>query len=64
MSKTQESQEVKSIRAKIRETRKEMKEQGIKRTSCFNGGLSRIEWQYNARMFELETNLNEELKKS
>lgn len=45
------------IKAQIRRTRKEMRLKGIKRTSCFNGGLSGEVYSYNARMFELETQL-------
>ena len=30
---------VQEIKTQIKETRKEMKAMGIKRTSCFNGGL-------------------------
>ena len=46
---------LKEIKADIRETRKEMKAKGIKRTSCFNGGLYGEVYSYNARMFALET---------
>jgi len=45
------------IKALIKETRKEMKAKGIKRTSCFNGGLSTEVYSLNARMFQLETQL-------
>ncbi len=34
--------EIRDIQSKIRETRKEMKRKGIKRTSCFNGGGNRL----------------------
>ena len=47
----------KEIRAAIRETRKEMRAKGIKRISCFNGGLSGEIYSLNARMFSLETQL-------
>ena len=47
----------KEIKALIRETRKEMKAKGIKRTSCFNGGLQGEVYRLNARMFQLETEL-------
>lgn len=46
-----------SLKAQLRETRKEMKERGIKRTSCFNGGLSGDEYRLNAKLFELKTKL-------
>ena len=46
------------IKKQIRETRKEMKAKGIKRISCFNGGLSGEVYSLNARMFDLETKLD------
>jgi hypothetical protein len=49
--------DTKEIKAQILETRKEMKAKGIKRTSCFNGGLSSECYSLNARMFQLETEL-------
>ena len=54
------------IKALIKETRKEMKAKGIKRTSCFNGGLSTEVYSLNARMFQLETQLEaaEKIEKS
>lgn len=45
------------IQKEIKETRREMKTLGIKRTSCFNGGLSGETYRYNAKMFRLETEL-------
>jgi hypothetical protein len=50
--------EVQRIQAEIRETRAEMKELGVRRISCFNGGLSPIEYQFNNRIFQLETQLS------
>ncbi len=50
------------IKAEIRETRKEMKAKGIKRISCFNGGLSGEVYSLNARMFKLETDLASAIK--
>jgi len=47
----------KEIQAEIKATRKEMKMKGIKRTSCFNGGLHGEVYSLNARMFRLETEL-------
>ena len=47
------------IRKQIRETRKEMRAKGIKRISCFNGGLSGEVYSLNARMFQLETQLKD-----
>ena len=50
------------IKKQIRETRKEMKQLGIKRISCFNGGLSGDAYRLNARMFDLETKLDAAVK--
>ena len=47
------------IRKQIRETRKEMRAKGIKRISCFNGGLSGEVYSLNARLFQLETQLKD-----
>jgi hypothetical protein len=52
----QRQEQIKELRAEIRKTRAEMKERGIKRTSCFN----RVDcdtYRYNATMFQLETRL-------
>ena len=49
----------KEIRAQIRETRQEMKAKGIRRISCFNGGLSGEAYSMNARMFALELKLKD-----
>ncbi len=38
---------IQEIKAAIRETRKEMRAKGIKRTSCFNGGLSGEVYSYS-----------------
>jgi hypothetical protein len=40
-----------------------MKSMGVKRTSCFNGGLTPLEYSFNARMFRLETELKAETGK-
>ena len=45
---------VKEIRAEIRTLKSEMKAAGIKKTSCFNGGLTPETYRYNARLFELD----------
>lgn len=47
----------KQLRAQIKETRAEMRALGIKRRSCFNGGLGPDAYRLNARMFALETEL-------
>lgn len=49
--------EVQALTRQLREHRAEMKAAGIKKTSCFNGGLDRETYRFNARRFELETNL-------
>ena len=49
------------IRAAIRECCAEMRAKGIKRTSCFNGGLHGENYSLNARMFQLETELAREV---
>lgn len=46
---------LKEINLAIRETRAEMKSKGIRRISCFNGGLSGEAYRLNARMYELVT---------
>lgn len=51
---------IQRIRAEIRATRAEMKAKGIKRVSCFNGGLSGEVYSLNARMFRLENELKAE----
>lgn len=48
---------VKAIRQEIRELKRDMKERGIKRTSCMNGGLDRETWRCNARLFQLSLDL-------
>jgi len=48
--------QIKELRAEIRKTRAEMKERGIKRTSCFNR-IDGDTYRFNATMFELETRL-------
>lgn len=49
------SRDLKAIKADLRATRAEMRALGIKRTSCFNGGLDRETQRFNERMFALET---------
>jgi hypothetical protein len=52
----QRREQIKELRAEIRKTRAEMKERGIKRTSCFNR-VDGDTYRYNATMFQLETRL-------
>lgn len=51
------------IERAIRATRKEMRDKGIRRISCFNGGLQGEVYSLNTRMFYLETELKEEKKR-
>ena len=46
---------MKEVKAQIREIKREMKGRGIRRISCFNGGLTPDERYYNSKLFELET---------
>ena len=52
------NRKVSDIRADLAETRREMRKNRIRRTSCFNGGLDPVTYRYNARMFELNVELN------
>ena len=49
--------EKKEIRKQIRELKKEMKENNVRKISCFNGGLTQSESYYNSKLFELKTKL-------
>lgn len=53
----------KELRKMIRQVKREMKEQGIRRISCFNGDLTLGESIYNSKLFELETYLKDALKR-
>ena len=50
-------EEIAALKKERREIRREMKERGIKRTSCFNGGLTADESRYNSRLFAIECKL-------
>jgi hypothetical protein len=50
-------QEIQELKAERKEIRSEMKLRGIKKTSCFNGGLDSETYRLNARLFELNTKL-------
>lgn len=52
----------KEIRRQIRETRREMKENGIRVTSFMNGGLTAAESRYNQLLFRLKTELEQRIK--
>jgi len=45
------------IKKEIRETKKFMKENRIRVTSCFNGGLTRMESYWNRKLFDLKSTL-------
>lgn len=51
------SEAIRTVRAEIRATKAEMRERGIRRSSCFNGGHSAESSRLNARMFLLESRL-------
>jgi hypothetical protein len=51
--------EERSLRAQIRDTRAEMKAKGIRRISFMNGGHTPESYRLNAEMFRLETLLKE-----
>ena len=51
------SAELKVLKAELRAVRREMREQGIKRTSFLNGGLSRDSSRYNCECFRLENEI-------
>lgn len=52
----QRREQIKKLRAEIRRTKAEMKERGIKRSSCFNR-LDGDTYRLNAMMFQLESRL-------
>lgn len=47
--------QVKEWKKQLRELKKEMKENGIRVISCFNGGLTPSESRYNSELFRLKT---------
>ena len=47
----------KAKQAEIKALRAEMKESGVRVTSCFNGGLTGAESSYNSTLFRLKTEL-------
>lgn len=48
---------IKDLRKQLRELRADMKRAGIRKISCFNGGLSRDEYYYNSMLFRLTTEI-------
>lgn len=55
----EQAKRVKSLRAELRAVKAEMKEQGIRRISCFNGGLNNTAWRYNAECYRIESEIRE-----
>lgn len=53
---------VKEIKQQLRRLRAEMKEAGIRRISCFNGGLSPQEYHYNSKLYILGVELEKATK--
>lgn len=51
--------ELQELRRELRALRAEMKALGVKRTSCFNGGMTRESQRYNERCFALETRIDD-----
>jgi len=49
---------VKAMKAQLREVKREMREKGIKRKSCFNGGHSAESYRLNAECFRLKTEID------
>lgn len=45
----------KEIKAEIRATKREMKQRGVRKVSCFNGGLTPDESRYNTELFRLNS---------
>lgn len=43
-----------TIKQQIAAIKKEMKANGIRTTSCFNGGLTKEEYYYNSQLFKLK----------
>jgi hypothetical protein len=52
----------KQVKQLIRETKREMKESGVRRISCFNSGLSGAEYRLNAKLFQLSVELERAVK--
>jgi hypothetical protein len=51
------SPERRVIQSAIRTLKAEMRERGVRRISCFNGGLTDLERRYNTEFFNLNTQL-------
>jgi hypothetical protein len=51
------NEEIKALKKEIKEVKAEMKANGIKRRSCFNGGHSPLSYSLNAQLFALTAKL-------
>ena len=58
------SRTIKEIKSDIQAHKRDMKARGIKRTSCFNGGLDRDTYLANSQLFALNTELERAEKES
>lgn len=54
---------IQELKKALREHRAEMRAAGIKKTSCFNGGMDRATQRANERRFALETELKDAQKR-
>jgi len=57
MKNPTETSPVKGLKAELRELRAEMKRRGVRKISCFNGGLTADESRFNTERFRLETEI-------
>ena len=63
MTQTQRAADMtylRELKARRRSLAQAMREQGIRRTSFMNGGLTDIEYRCNADIFDLETRIKRE----
>ena len=51
------------IRRQLADTRREMRERGIKTVSCFNGGLDDGTYRANSQLYRLKIELENALQK-
>ena len=51
------------IRRQLADTRREMRERGIRTISCFNGGLDDGTYRANAQLYRLKIELENALQK-
>lgn len=48
---------LKGYKIQLRQTKREMKERGVRKISCFNGGLTPDESRFNQELFRLNTEI-------